>query len=101
MIDVVELTERLERLEQDYAAIKAEQEQVSRERDRARHERDEYKKLYDLLREENERLKRGLLGQKAERLPSDDAQLSLAILGLMKQQDEEGKTPSDDDVVEP
>ena len=29
------------------------------------------------LREENERLKRGLLGQKAERLPKNDAQLSL------------------------
>lgn len=46
-------------------------------------ERDEYKKLVALLREENERLKRGLLGQKAERLPKDDAQLSLAILGLL------------------
>jgi hypothetical protein len=29
-----------------------------------------------------ERLKRGLLGQKAERLPKDDAQLSLLMLGL-------------------
>src|SRR5436190_5968025 len=43
----------------------------------------EYKKLYTLLREENERLKRGLLGQKAEKLPLNDAQLSLAILELM------------------
>ncbi len=43
----------------------------------------EYKKLYALLREENERLKRGLHGQKAERLPQNDAQLSMAILGLM------------------
>jgi transposase len=47
------------------------------------HERDEYRKLYLLLREENERLKRGLVGQKAERLPLNDAQLSLAMLGLM------------------
>jgi hypothetical protein len=46
-------------------------------------ERDEYKKLVRLLQEENERLKRGLLGQKAERLPRNDAQLSLAILNLM------------------
>ena len=45
-------------------------------------ERDEYRALVALLREENERLKRGLLGQKAERLPRNDAQLSLAILGL-------------------
>lgn len=43
----------------------------------------EYKKLYALLREENERLKRGLNGQNAERLPQNDAQLSLAILALM------------------
>ena len=34
------------------------------------------------LREEVERLKRGLLGQKAERLPENDAQLSLLMLGL-------------------
>jgi transposase len=52
--------------------------------DRAEHERDEYRKLYQMLLEENERLKRGLLGQKAERLHKDDAQqLSLAVLGMM------------------
>ncbi len=45
-------------------------------------ERDEYRKLVLHLREEVERLKRGLLGQKAERLPKDDAQLSLLMLGL-------------------
>jgi transposase len=45
-------------------------------------ERDEYRKLVLHLREENERLKRGLLGQKAERLPQNDAQLSLAILAM-------------------
>lgn len=51
-------------------------------------ERDEYKKLFLLLREENERLKRGLLGQKAERLPRNDAQLSLMMLGLSLGADE-------------
>lgn len=50
---------------------------------KAENERDEYKKLVALLREENELLKRGLLGQKAERLPTNDAQLSLEILGLL------------------
>lgn len=45
-------------------------------------ERDEYKKLAELLQEANEKLKRGLVGQSAERLPSNDAQLSLAILRL-------------------
>lgn len=45
-------------------------------------ERDEYRKLVLHLQEENARLKRGLLGQKAERLPQNDAQLSLAVLSL-------------------
>jgi transposase len=50
---------------------------------RAEAEREEYRKLHLLLREENERLKRGLLGQKAERLSRDDRQLALAILDLL------------------
>jgi len=45
-------------------------------------ERDEYRTLVLHLREEVERLRRGLLGQKAERLPKNDAQLSLAILEM-------------------
>ena len=57
------------------------------------HERDEYKKLVRLLQEENERLKRGLVGQKAERLPRNDAQLSLAILELMLGSDGPTLTP--------
>jgi hypothetical protein len=56
-------------------------------------ERDEYKKLAADLREENERLKRGLLGKKAEKLPQNDAQLSLAILGLMLGGGEEPAPP--------
>jgi Transposase C of IS166 homeodomain len=43
---------------------------------------EEYKKLNRLLREENERLKRGLLGQKAERFSTNDSQLSLAMLEM-------------------
>jgi transposase len=59
-------------------------------------ERDEYKKLAALLQEANEKLKLGFLGQKAERLPSDDAQLSLAVLRLalgLKDDEEESKPP--------
>lgn len=52
--------------------------------ERAEQEREQYRKLYLLLLEENERLKRGLLGQKAERLQKHDAQqLSLAVLSMM------------------
>jgi transposase len=46
-------------------------------------ERDEYRKLYLLAREEIAQLKRGLIGQKAQRVPENDAQLSLAILELL------------------
>jgi transposase len=60
---------------------------------KAQRERDEYKKLYTHLREENERLKRGLLGKKAEKLPQNDAQLSLAILGLLLGGGEEPPPP--------
>jgi transposase len=70
--------------------------EVEHERDGLRHERDEYKKLYALLREENERLKRGLIGQKAERLPRNNAQLSLAMLGLMLGNSENPGPPPDD-----
>jgi transposase len=70
---------------------------VEQERDEFKHERDEYKKLYLLLREENERLKRGLIGQKAERLPRNDAQLSLAVLGLMLGSGETPGAPLEDD----
>jgi transposase len=63
------LAERLAALEQALA--------------RAEAERDEYKKLYLLLREENEKLKRGLLGQKAERLSRDERQLALALLDML------------------
>ena len=57
-----------------------------------------------LLREENEHLKRGLLGQKAERLPKNDAQLSLAILDLCLGGDDgeaEAQTPDVDPKEKP
>jgi len=59
-------------------------------------ERDEYKKLARLLQEANEKLKRGLLGQKAERLPSNDAQLTLAMLRLALGVDAESSSDPDE-----
>jgi transposase len=70
--DAAAIEERLSAIEAEFAARVAKLE----------HERDEYKKLVVILQEQVERLKRGLLGQKAERLPANDAQLSLALLGL-------------------
>lgn len=57
--------------------------ELARERDQYGRERDEYRKLYMLAREEIAQLKRGLTGQKAQRVPADDGQLSLAILELL------------------
>ena len=50
---------------------------VVRERDAFRHERDEYRKLYELCSIELERLRRHIFGQKAERV--DPAQMQLAL----------------------
>jgi transposase len=47
------------------------------------HERDEYRKLYLLAREQIAELKRGLLGRRITPPPGSDAQLTLALLGLM------------------
>src|SRR5687767_2908319 len=66
-----------------HSTIEAEVAHASSQIAKLERERDEYKKLVRLLQEENERLKRGLLGQKAERLPKNDTQLSLSVLGLM------------------
>lgn len=78
--------ERLQALESQFAAHVSKLER----------ERDDYRKLVLLLQEENERLKRGLLGQKAERLPKNDAQLSLAMLGMMV-----GGAPVEEDAPKP
>src|SRR5688572_9134988 len=69
-------------------------EALAQERSAIAEERDEYRKLVLHLREENERLKRGLLGQKAERLPKNDAQLSLLMLGLALGGDADAPSPA-------
>lgn len=61
---------------------------------RLERERDEYRKLYLLAREEIAQLKRGLLGQKAHRAPQDTSQLSLflqELLGLAGGGDDDGR----------
>ena len=71
-----------ERLEAFEARLNARLNEAEERSAKLERERDEYKKLALLLQEQVERLKLGLLGQKAERLPKNDAQLSLAILNL-------------------
>jgi hypothetical protein len=46
-------------------------------------ERDRYRQPYEQLREAYAKLEHGLRGQLAERLPGDDRQLTLGILGTL------------------
>jgi len=46
-------------------------------------ERDQYRKLYELAREQIERLKRGLIGHKATRPTLEDGQLTLSLLEML------------------
>lgn len=62
-------------------------------------ERDEYRTLYLLAREENAQLKRGLIGHKAHRPPEDDGQLSLAVLGLLLGEEQAGAAVAPTQVV--
>jgi transposase len=74
--------ERVAVLETQLARFAVDLLEASEKLTKTESERDEYRKLVLHLREEVERLRRGLLGQKAERLPKNDAQLSLAMLTL-------------------
>jgi len=63
------------------AALEAELATMRDERDRAEHEREQYRKLYTLVLYELERLKRQLFGKKAESV--DPAQVQLAFGPVM------------------
>jgi len=91
--NAVNIEQRLTALENLVAQQAVELTEAREANKKLQRERDEYKNLVKHLREENERLKRGLLGQKAERLPKNDAQLSLAIMGLMLDKDAAGRNP--------
>lgn len=88
-------------LEEQLAQLVAQLKQLQVRLQAVEQERDEYRKLVKHLREENERLKRGLLGQKAERLPSNNAQLTMSILNLvMGSATQEPAAPEPPQVVE-
>ena len=81
-------------LARDIAELQAANEKLEEERDR-------YRELYQQLLEKARKLELGILGQKAERLPASDAQLSLQLLaGLLGERDatavEDGDADSDD-----
>jgi hypothetical protein len=73
---VADLARRIEMMEQD-------QERLREALLAAEQARDQYHKLYLEMMERCRKLERGLLGQKAEKLPQDSSQLSLQMLELM------------------
>lgn len=66
--------------------LRAEVERLSSERDKFRH-------LYLQMVEAYKKLERGLMGQKAERLPPNEAQLAFDILSGLLQQRDRSTTP--------
>jgi len=67
--ELAELADRLVQLEANYAKASA--------------EREHYRRLYLDMLEQCKKLERGLLGQKAERLPANESQLTLQLLGSL------------------
>lgn len=76
MTDLDALVRRLDELEREQSSLRASHSKLE-------HERDEYRRLYLEMLERCRKLERGLLGQKLERLPESDAQLSFEVLDLM------------------
>lgn len=67
-----------EELRAELAAAKRERDELRVRAERAEHGRNEFRKLYELVLLELERLKRQLFGQKAETVDPDQVQLAFA-----------------------
>jgi len=63
--------------------LATERDRLATERDRLATEREQYRELYLRTLEQCRKLELGLLGQKAERLPRNDAQLTMALLATL------------------
>ena len=83
-MDVAEVARDIAGLEAANASLVAANAELGAKVSKLENERDHYRKLYQEMLEKAKKLERGLLGQKAERLPPSDAQLSLQLLaGLL------------------
>lgn len=75
-------------LARDIAELRAANAELGAKVSKQEEEREQYRKLYQQMLEKAKKLERGLLGQKAERHPPSDAQLSLQLLaGLLGERD--------------
>jgi len=72
--------ERLSELEATTRTLAADNESLRAQNEKLADERERYRALYQQTLETCKKLERGLLGQKAERLPENEAQLTLQIL---------------------
>ena len=82
-------------LARDNAELRAANVELGATVSKLEEERERYRKLYQQMLEKARKLELGLLGQKSERLPSSDEQLSLHVLaGLLAEQ---GMTLDSDD----
>lgn len=77
----------------EIAALRKQVEQLAAAHEKVVKERDEYKKLYQRMLEHCRKLELGLLGQKAERLSPNDAQLSLQVLAGLLLASNDGDAP--------
>ena len=80
-----ELSQRLDALAATVEELRGQNVKLAEERER-------YRALYLQMLELNKKLERGLLGQKAEKLPADQAQLTLQLLATLLR-DREGDGP--------
>ena len=74
--DVAAIVKRLDELEKRFAV-------AEQERETAKRERDEYRALYLETMERCRKLELGILSSKSERLPENEAQLSLGVLSMV------------------
>jgi len=74
--EIAALSERIDALQTAVKGLSEQNAQLAKERER-------YRTLYLQMLELNKKLERGLLGQKAEKLPPDQAQLTLQLLATL------------------
>lgn len=94
MSDLKQLAQRLDAFENELTRVK-------QSLSSAEQARDQYHQLYLETLERCRKLERGLLGQKSERTPHDEAQLSLGMLGLLLNKGSEQPEEADTTPVKP
>lgn len=89
-----QLVERLDQIVDEQRLMRTALEQNNEERDA-------YHQLYLEILERCRKLERGLLGQKAQRLSSDESQMSLAMMGMLMTNDADMVVDDEEQEVKP